>query len=218
MRTNLILLLLVASTTLSAQFTRHFNLIVGAGWSGNYNKTESNTSGRVEEIEGYRTSRMTGVGFNFDFIKRSSFEGNLLFQQTGSVYKQRYNGVEVSKNRLTALSLQWSLAYRYTWIKRQNFGLHSKFGFAFIKPLQLVYEDIRKGSRTMSYELSLKEAYLQNFYYPYYFGVSANYKDYELGLSYTHSPTSDFAFTGRSFVRANSIFSNLQFELRYRIY
>ncbi len=216
MRTNLILLLLVASTTLSAQFTRHFSLLVGTGWSGKY--SSSGGGGTSKEIEGYRTSRMTGVGFNFDFIKRSSFESDLILQQTGSNYIQTFDGAEIFRNRVTALSLQLSLAYRYTWIKRPNFGVHTKIGFVLIKPIQLVNENIRKASSTVAYELSVAEALAESYYFPYLFGVSANYKDFELALSYAHSPSSDIYLNSRSFVRANSIFSNLQFELRYRIY
>jgi hypothetical protein len=214
-RKSLTLLFLVGSTTLFGQFSRHFSLLVGAGWSGKYS---SSVGGTFKEIEGYRTSRMTGVGFNFDFIKRSSFESNLMLQQTGSNYIQRFDGAETFRIRVTALSLQGSLAYRFTWIKRQNFGVHTKIGFVLIKPIQLVNENIRKGSSTVAYELSLAEALPDSYYFPYLFGVSANYKDFELALSYAHSPSSDIFLNGRTFVRANSIFSNLQFELRYRIY
>lgn len=215
MRKSLTLLFLVGSTTLFGQFTRHFSLLVGAGWSGKYSSSEGGT---FKEIEGYRTSRMTGVGFNFDFIKRSSFEANLMLQQTGSNYIHRFGDEEIFRNRLTALSLQLSLAYRYTWIKNQKFGLHSKFGFLVVKPIHLVNENIQKVTSRVGFELSIKDDLRDSYFFPYYMGISVSYQDIELGLGYTHSPSSDVRSSTIIFVNGNSIFSNLQFELRYRIY
>lgn len=215
----LILFLLFASFQMNAQFDRHFNLIIGNGWSGRYELDNGSNGPDYKFNRVFRSSLMTGIGFNFDFIRKSSFETNLLFQQSGTRNLFLFKNEEVSSIRLTAFSIQLALAYKYAWIKKKNFALMSKIGFISSFPILFAIENKSIGFNS-NVEIPASSMIDKIVYFPYYFGISSKLRDFELGLTYAFCPSSDInKFVNRFFfIDSQSFLTNLQLELSYRIY
>ena len=215
----LILLLLFASFQMNAQFDRHFNLIIGNGWSGRYEPDKGTNGSDIKFNRVFRSSFMTGIGFNFDFIRRSSFETNLVFQQSGTMNQIEINNVVVNSTRLSAFSVQLALAYKYAWIKKKHFTLMSKTGFITAFPILFALEE-KSGSFQNNHEFPASSLIDRVVYFPYYFGISTKFRDFELGLTYAFCPSSDInkSFGRFSFIDSQSFLTNLQLELSYRIY
>ena len=213
---KLIILFLFFAIQLNAQFDRHFYLMVGNGWSGRY---EKESSGDQINAKTFRTSFMTGIGFDFDFLKKSSFETNLLFLQTGSVNQSIYEKNVYFQSKLTAFSAQLALAYKYDWYQKKKYKVSSKVGFITAFPIIFGLEQYFVGGPNLKTEFEASNLLDKFVYFPYYLGISGKFREFELGLTYSFCPSSDIMKFYKGFsIDSQSFLSNIQLELRYQIY